>query len=66
MEYKVVSVRQSLIGDKVNTDALEQMLNGYAAQGWMVKSVTETDVKGRVGPGGTAGLVVIFERPVSR
>lgn len=64
MEYKVASVRQTLIGDKVNTDDLERMLNGYAAQGWMVKSITPAEVKGRVGPGGVTGLVVVFERPI--
>lgn len=66
MEYKVTSVRQTLIGDKVNTDELERMLNGYASQGWMVKSITETEVKGRLGPGGTSGLIIVFERLVTQ
>jgi len=30
-----------------------------------VKSITETAAFGRVGPGGTAGLVVVVERPVT-
>lgn len=66
MEYRVVSLRQTLIGDRINTDEMERTLNGFAQQGWMVKSITPAEVKGRVGPGGTSGLVVVFERPVTR
>lgn len=63
-EYRVVALRQTLIGDKIKTDALEEALNGYAAEGWHVRTITETSVTGRVGPGGVSGLIVVFERQV--
>lgn len=65
-EYRVEQVRQTLVGDKINTGELERLLNGFAQQGWAVKSITPAEVKGRVGPGGTSGLLVVFERPVMR
>ena len=61
-EYKVETVRSSLVGDKMDAGGLEKLLNERAAEGWQVKSVTNTTVKGRVGPGGTDGLLVVFER----
>jgi hypothetical protein len=64
-EYKVETVRSSLVGDKMDTGDLEDKLNERAREGWQLKSVTETTVKGRIGPGGTEGLMVVFERAVS-
>ena len=51
-EYKVVEVRESLVGGK-----LEKLLNDHAAQGWQLKAITSADVKGRVGPGGAEGCL---------
>lgn len=51
-EYRVVQLRESLLGGKLSDDKLEKLLN------------SEADVKGRVGPGGVDGLLVTFERPV--
>jgi hypothetical protein len=62
-EYKVVQVREGLIGGKMSADKLEKVLNEWAAKGWQVKSVTAVEVKGRIGPGGTDGVLVTFERP---
>lgn len=64
-EYKVEQIRTSLLGDKVKTDELEQLLNRYAQDGWQLKSVTAAEVGGRIGPGGTSGLVVVFERQIT-
>jgi predicted rRNA methylase YqxC with S4 and FtsJ domains len=61
-EYKVVQVREGLIGGKMSADKLEKVLNEYAEKGWQVKSVTAVEVKGRIGPGGTEGVLVTFER----
>lgn len=61
-EYKVVQVREGLIGGKMSADKLEKVLNEYAGKGWQVKSVTAVEVKGRIGPGGTEGVLVTFER----
>jgi hypothetical protein len=63
-EYKVVQLREGLIGGKMSADKLEKVLNEWASQGWQVKAITSAEVKGRVGPGGTEGVLVTFERPV--
>ena len=61
-EYKVVQVREGLIGGKMSADKLEKVLNEWAQKGWQVKALTATEVKGRIGPGATEGLLVTFER----
>jgi hypothetical protein len=63
-EYKVVELREGMIGGKVSGDKLEKALNEQAREGWQLKAITATDVKGRVGPGGVEGLLVTFERAV--
>ena len=62
-EYRVVEVREGLIGGKMSGDKLEKLLNEHAREGWQLRTITSTDVKGRVGPGGVEGLLVTFERP---
>lgn len=62
-EYKVVELREGLIGGKMSGDRLEKILNEHADRGWQLKAITATEVKGRVGPGGTDGVLVTFERP---
>ncbi len=64
-EYKVVVVREGMIGGKVSGDKLEDVLNDHARQGWRLKAITSADVKGRVGPGAVEGLLVTFERQVA-
>jgi hypothetical protein len=61
-EYKVVQVREGLIGGKMSADKLEKVLNEWAEKGWQMKSVIAVEVKGRIGPGGTEGVLVTFER----
>lgn len=63
-EYRVVQVRERMIGGALSADKLEDLLNENARQGWQLKSITATEVKGRVGPGGVEGLLITFERPV--
>lgn len=63
-EYKVIQLRESLLGGKLSDDKLEKVLNNEAGDGWQLKAITAADVKGRVGPGGVDGLLVTFERPV--
>ncbi len=60
--YTVVEVREKLLGGKMSGEGLERVLNEYAAQGWRLRAITSTEVKGRVGPGGVEGLLVTFER----
>lgn len=63
-EYKVVELREGLMGGKMSGGKLEGILNDHAREGWQVKAITATEVKGRVGPGGVEGLLVTFERAV--
>ncbi len=63
-EYKVISIREGLIGDAVNPGKVEDALNDQARDGWQLKTLTAADVKGRLGPGATEGLLAVFERPV--
>jgi Domain of unknown function (DUF4177) len=60
--YKVVELREKMMGGKMSGDKLEKVLNDHAAQGWRLKAITSTEVKGRVGPGGVEGLLITFER----
>ncbi len=63
-EYRVVEVREGLIGGKMSGDKVEKVLNGKARDGWQLKTLTAADVKGRIGPGAAEGLLATFERPV--
>ena len=64
-EYKAETVRSSMVGDKMDSGGIEELLNEQAREGWQLKSLTATQVKGRIGPGGTEGLLAVFERPVA-
>jgi hypothetical protein len=59
-----VEIREKMLGGKMSGDKLETMLNEHARQGWRLKAITSTEIKGRVGPGGVDGLIVTFERSV--
>jgi hypothetical protein len=61
-EYKVVQVREGLVGGKVSGDKLEKLLNEHGRAGWRLKAVTAVEVKGRFGPGSVDGVLVTFER----
>lgn len=61
--YKVVEVRERMLGGKISGDKIEKILNEHASQGWRLRTITSADVKGRVGPGGVEGLLITFERP---
>ena len=63
MEYKVVEVREGLLGGKMSGKKLEKILNDEAKDGWLYKSMTAADVKGRIGPSGVDGILIVFERP---
>lgn len=60
--YKVVELREKMLGGKMSGEKLEKTLNAHAAQGWQLKAITAVEVKGRVGPGGVEGLLLTFER----
>ena len=60
--YKVVEIREKMIGGKMSGEKLERLLNDHAREGWQLKAITAAEVKGRMGPGGVEGLLVTFER----
>ena len=60
--YKVVEIREKMLGGKMSGDKLQGVLNEHAAQVWQLRAITSVEVKGRVGPGGVEGLLVTFER----
>ena len=62
-EYKVVELREGMIGGKMSGSKLEGVLNDHGKKGWQLKAITSVEVKGRIGPGGVEGLLVTFERP---
>ena len=64
-EYRVIELRENRIGGALSGDKLEEILNDEAREGWMLKSITHADVKGRIGPGAIEGLILTFERPVA-
>lgn len=62
LQYRVEQVRETLVGDKVDPDAVQALMNQRANEGWRFVQAVEANVKGRVGPGGVEGLLLIFER----
>ena len=58
-----MEVREGLLGGKMSGKKLEKILNDEAKDGWLYKSMTAADVKGRIGPGGVDGIHIVFERP---
>jgi hypothetical protein len=61
--YRVVEIREKMIGGKMSGDKLEKVLNDNASDGWQLKAITSAEIKGRIGPGGVEGLLLTFERP---
>jgi hypothetical protein len=64
-EYKVLELREGLIGGKMSGDKLEKVLNQHAREGWQLKAITSVEIKGRIGPGGVEGVLVTLERPTA-
>ena len=44
-QYKVVEVRERMIGGKMSGEKLEKLLNEHASQGWQLKAITSADVR---------------------
>ncbi|MBS9373033.1 DUF4177 domain-containing protein [Rhodococcus sp. B50] len=60
--YKVIEIREGMLGGKMSGGKLEKILNDHAREGWRLKAITSADIKGRIGPGGVEGMLVTFER----
>ena len=58
-----MEVREGLLGGKMSGKKLEKILNDEAKDGWLYKSMTAADVKGRIGPGGVDSSRIVFARP---
>ena len=39
-QYKVVELREGLLGGKMSGDKLEKVLNEHGSQGWNLKAIT--------------------------
>ena len=64
-EYLVISIREGLVGGAIKPGKVQDALNDKAKDGWQLKSLTSADVKGRLGPGSSEGLLATFERPTA-
>ena len=62
-EYLVEQIREGLMGGKMSAGKVQDVLNDKARDGWQLKSLTAVEVRGRIGPGGTEGVLATFERP---
>lgn len=62
-EYLVEEVREGLMGGRMSGAKVQKVLNDKAKEGWQLKTLTAVEVKGRIGPGGTEGVLATFERP---
>lgn len=60
VEYKVIQLREGIIGDKMSAEKLQKALNREAKDGWKLNDITPVTVKGRVGPGGVDGILITF------
>jgi Domain of unknown function (DUF4177) len=65
-EYKVIELREGLMGGKMSAGKLQTALNEHSFQGWQLKEITTVEGKGKAGaPGAIEGVLVTFEREVS-
>lgn len=44
MEYKVVTMKDRFFAGKFDPEALQNMLNAYAGEGWKLKAVTTASI----------------------
>lgn len=66
-EYKLVTQRDEFFKSRFNPEALEELINRYADDGWRVVSMTATDFGSFWAQGGGSArqeLVVLLERKV--
>ena len=60
-EYKVLTQKDKWFTGKFDPEKLEEALNAYAGQGWVVKTAATASIHGMLG-GNREELVVILER----
>lgn len=59
-EYKVMSQKDKWFSRKFDPEALENGLNAYASEGWVVKSIATAKIPGITGE--REEMIVVFER----
>ena len=59
-QYKVMSQKDKWFSRKFDPETLEQAINAYASQGWVVVSVATASIPGF--GGNREELIVVFER----
>ena len=64
-DYKVIELREGMIGGKMSGDRLQKVLKEHGREGWQLRAITSVEVKGRLGPGGVEGVLVTFEKQVT-
>ena len=64
-EYRVVELREGLIGGKMSGYKLAEVLDQHAREGWQLKAIHSVEVKGRIGPVGVEGVLVAPVRPTT-
>ena len=47
-EYKVVELREGLMGGKMSGSKMEKVLNDHAGEGWQLKAITSVEADGSV------------------
>lgn len=60
-QYKVIEVKDSLFRGKQSGQALQNVINAEASQGWKLVQIMSEDIKGRMGLGSTSGVLILFE-----
>jgi hypothetical protein len=60
-EYKVLTQKDKWFSGKFDPAKLEEALNAYAEQGWVVKAATTAAITGLIG-GNRDEMIVILER----
>lgn len=61
IEYKVLTQKDRFFGGKFDPVKLEEALNSYAHQGWVVSGIATADIPGW--SGSRQELVVVMSRP---
>ena len=60
-EYKVLTQKDKWFSGKFDPAKLEEALNSYAEQGWVVKAATTAAITGLIG-GNRDEMIIIMER----
>jgi DNA-directed RNA polymerase subunit RPC12/RpoP len=60
-EYKVMTQKDRFFAGKFDPEKLEDAINSYASQGWIVKAIATASIPGVMG-GNREEMVIVLER----